>query len=56
MIKQKIFLLFELNAGKNQAGFAGLWDADYKCNNLQGMRSTVVCTAVMRLQPCKQGQ
>ena len=39
----KLFVVFEPNIGKNLAGFAERWGADYNRNNLQGIRSMVFC-------------
>jgi len=39
----KFFVVFEVNIGKNLAGFADSWGADYNKNSLTAIRSMVFC-------------
>jgi len=39
----RFWVVFEADIGKNLAGFADKWGADYNRNGLSGIRSMVVC-------------
>lgn len=41
--KNKFFIVFEPNIGRNLKGFARRWGEDYNRNDLQGIRSMVFC-------------
>jgi uncharacterized protein (DUF302 family) len=41
--EQGFYVVFEANIGKNLAGFADKWGADYNRNKLDGIRSLVFC-------------
>jgi uncharacterized protein (DUF302 family) len=39
----RFFVVYEINLGRNLAGFAERWGADYNRNQLEGIRAMVVC-------------
>ncbi len=41
--KNRFFVVFEPNIGRNLAGFAERWGEDYNRNGLQGIRAMVFC-------------
>ncbi len=43
MEKNRFFVVFEPNIGRNLAGFAERWGEDYNRNGLQGIRAMVFC-------------
>jgi len=43
MNDSRYYLFFELNIGKNLAGFAENWGKEYNKNNLSGIRTMVFC-------------
>lgn len=38
-------VVYEIDIGKNLAGFAGAWGRDYNRNGLDGIKSMVICSA-----------